>query len=167
MIDTASAQDNARARVLYDKLARRLPAGGGEFLVRRLGRRARRRGLQATPFVHAKAGGHDRWRRTLAASQAARRPAPVSRIPYPGWAARAGSIVFASRRLGWWLNGQGLRCTRDGGKHWRTLSLDGSVDALAVSAGTAYAVVSPPVSGRPSELFRSPAGRAAWARVGT
>ena len=91
---------------------------------------------------------------------------PGARLPFPGWVARAGRILFASRQLGWWLAGQKLRYTRDGGEHWRSLSLGGSVDAMAVSAGIAYAVISLPVGGRPAELFRSPAGRAAWARVG-
>ena len=86
-------------------------------------------------------------------SSGRRRPASVS------------GVVFASRRHGW-LYGSRLWYTRDGGAHWRELSLGGPIDAMAVSAGTAYAEVSSRLSARPSELFRSPAGRAAWARVG-
>ena len=90
-------------------------------------------------------------------------------------ASRVGSVVFASRRDGW-LYGPGLWSTRDGGAHWRRISLGGAivpsggggVVAMAASAGTAYAVVSPdPSRGRPDELFRSLAGRNAWARVGS
>lgn len=90
-------------------------------------------------------------------------------------ASRVSSVVFASRRAGW-LYGPGLYSTRDGGAHWRRITLGGDIRpglgggvvAMAVSAGTAYAVVSPdPFNGRPQELFASPAGRDAWARVGT
>ena len=55
--------------------------------------------------------------------------------------------------------------TNDGGAHWRKLSLAGGViDSMAASAGRVYAVVAPP-GGKPAELFASPAGRNAWARV--
>jgi hypothetical protein len=47
-------------------------------------------------------------------------------------------------------------------------SLGGGVVAMAVSSGTAYAVVSPdPFNGRPDQLFSSPVGRDVWARVGS
>lgn len=83
-------------------------------------------------------------------------------------------VMFASPRDGW-LYGQtgqygqrvaGLWATHDRGGHWRELSLDGGViESMAASAGIAYAVVSPP-GGLADELFASPAGRDAWARVG-
>jgi photosystem II stability/assembly factor-like uncharacterized protein len=77
-------------------------------------------------------------------------------------------VLFASRHDGWLYDqyGQGLWATHDGGARWRKLSLDGTIDAMAASAATAYAVISPPGS-TGAELFRSPAGRNAWARVGT
>ena len=83
-------------------------------------------------------------------------------------------VMFASSHDGW-LYGQtgqygervaGLWATGDGGGHWRELSLGGGViESMAASAGIAYAVVSPP-GGLADELFASPAGRNAWARVG-
>ena len=83
-------------------------------------------------------------------------------------------VMFASSQDGW-LYGQtgqygervgGLWATHDGGGHWRELSLGGGViESMAASAGIAYAVVSPP-GGSTDELFASPAGRNAWARVG-
>ena len=83
-------------------------------------------------------------------------------------------VMFASPHDGW-LYGQtgqygervaGLWATDDGGGHWRELSLGGGViESMAASAGIAYAVVSPP-GGLADELFASPAGRNAWARVG-
>jgi hypothetical protein len=90
-------------------------------------------------------------------------------------ASRVTSVVFASRRNGW-LYGPGLWATHDGGGHWRRIvlggnvvpSLGGGVVAMAAAAGNVYAVVSPdPFHGRPQELYRSPAGQDAWARVGT
>jgi photosystem II stability/assembly factor-like uncharacterized protein len=90
-------------------------------------------------------------------------------------ATRVSGVVFTSRLAGW-LYGPGLYSTRDGGAHWRRIflrggirpSLGGGVVAMAVSSGTAYAVVSPdPFNGTPDELFASPAGRDAWARVDT
>jgi len=83
--------------------------------------------------------------------------------------------VFASRRNGW-LYGPGLWATHDGGGRWRRIvlggnvipSLGGGVVAMAAAAGDVYAVVSPdPFHGKPQELYRSPAGQDAWARVGT
>jgi photosystem II stability/assembly factor-like uncharacterized protein len=93
---------------------------------------------------------------------------PVVRLPDPagvGQAAEVSGVVFTSPRTGW-LYGPGLYSTRDGGAHWRRLFLGGSVDTMAASGGTAYALVSPP-GGRPEQLFRSPVGENAWARVGT
>jgi photosystem II stability/assembly factor-like uncharacterized protein len=81
-----------------------------------------------------------------------------------GQASRVSSVVFAGRRDGW-LYGPGLWSTRDGGARWHRLSLGGGIDAMAASAGTAYAVVSPRGGGR-EELYRSPAGQDAWARAG-
>jgi hypothetical protein len=89
-------------------------------------------------------------------------------------ASRVSGVVFAGRRDGW-LYGPGLWATHDGGAHWRRISLGGNVMpslgggvvAIAASAGTAYAVVSPdPFHGKPDQLYASPAGRNAWARVG-
>lgn len=74
-------------------------------------------------------------------------------------------VLFASRQDGWLYGGAGLWFTNNGGSRWRQLALPGSVTAMAASAGTAYAVVEPHLSA-PEELFRSPAGRAAWVRAG-
>ncbi len=79
-------------------------------------------------------------------------------------ASSVSGVVFASGRDGW-LYGPALYATHDGGARWRKLSLGGAIDTMAASAGTAYAVVSPP--GKRAELFASPAGRNAWRRVGT
>jgi photosystem II stability/assembly factor-like uncharacterized protein len=90
-------------------------------------------------------------------------------------ASRVNDVVFASRRSGW-LYGPGLWATHDGGSHWSRISLGGDivpslgggVVKIAVSAGTAYAVVSPdPFHGKPDELYTSPAGQDRWTRVGT
>jgi hypothetical protein len=82
-----------------------------------------------------------------------------------GQGSRVSSVVFASRRDGW-LYGPGLWSTRDGGARWRRISLSGGIAAMAASATTAYAVVSPR-GGGPEELYRSPAGQDAWARAGS
>jgi len=83
-------------------------------------------------------------------------------------------VVFADRLDGW-LYGPGLYATHDGGAHWRRIflggdiipSLGGGVATMAASSGSTYAVVSPdPFHGKPDELYKSPAGRNAWARVG-
>ena len=106
-------------------------------------------------------------------------PAPDVRLFNSGGnlraqASRVSRVMFASRRDGW-LYGPGLWSTRDGGAHWRKISLGGGivpaggggVVAMAASAGRVYAVVSPdPSRGRPDGLFRSPASRTAWARAG-
>jgi hypothetical protein len=90
-------------------------------------------------------------------------------------ASRVREVVFASRRTGW-LYGRGLWATHDGGATWRRIflggdivpALGGGVVAMAAGAGTAYAVVAPdPFHGKPAELYSSPAGQDAWARVGT
>jgi hypothetical protein len=57
-------------------------------------------------------------------------------------ASRVSSVVFAGRRDGW-LYGTALWSTRDGGARWCRLSLGGTIEAMAASAGTAYAVVAP------------------------
>jgi hypothetical protein len=89
-------------------------------------------------------------------------------------ASRVGDVVFASQRIGY-LYGPGLWETRDGGATWRRISLagdiapalGGGVVSMAAFAGTVYAVVAPdPFHGKPAELYSSPAGRDAWARVG-
>ena len=92
--------------------------------------------------------------------------APGVRLPNPGRGTRPANVsgvVFATGRNGW-LYGPALWATHDGGTHWRKLSLGGSIGQMASSAGTVYAVVSPS-GGSPPELFASPAGRDAWARV--
>jgi photosystem II stability/assembly factor-like uncharacterized protein len=92
---------------------------------------------------------------------------PCVRLPNPRRGAAPSNVtgvVFASRQNGW-LYGPALWSTRDGGAHWRKVSLGGAVSQIAASADTVYAVVAPP-GGRPGELFASPAGRSAWARVG-
>ena len=90
-------------------------------------------------------------------------------------ASRVSGVVFANSRDGW-LYGPGLYATHDGGAHWQrislggniVLSLGGGVTAMAASAGTAWAVVDPdPFHGLADELYRSPVGTNAWARVGT
>lgn len=62
------------------------------------------------------------------------------------------------------------------GAHWRRISLGGDVVpsmgggvlTMKASAGTVYALVAAdPFHGKPAELYASPAGRNAWARVGT
>ncbi len=90
-------------------------------------------------------------------------------------ASRVSGVVFASRQDGW-LYGPGLYATHDGGAHWQRISLGGNivpslgggVTAMAASGGIAWAVVDPdPFHGLADELYRSPVGRNAWARVGT
>jgi len=81
----------------------------------------------------------------------------------PAGATSADNVAFAGKRTGW-IYGSGLWVTRDGGGSWRRIRLGGRVMGMAVSAGTAYAIVVPP--GKASEeLFASPAGRSAWHRV--
>jgi photosystem II stability/assembly factor-like uncharacterized protein len=92
--------------------------------------------------------------------------APDVQLPALGHTTRPANVsstVFASGRDGW-LYGPALWATHDGGTHWHKLSLGGTIGPVAASAGTVYAVVSPP-GGKPAELFASPAGRDAWARV--
>jgi YVTN family beta-propeller protein len=89
--------------------------------------------------------------------------APAVRLSGLSAGGSVSGVVFASARVGW-LYGPGLWSTRDGGAHWRKLALGGAVRQMAASAGRVYAVVAPP-DGKPSELFVSPAGRDAWARV--
>jgi hypothetical protein len=83
--------------------------------------------------------------------------------------ARVSAVVFASRRDGW-LYGPGLWATHDGGAHWHRLSVGGAVVSMAASAGTAYAIIRPHhylSRGGRAKLFRSPAGKNAWVRLGT
>ena len=90
-------------------------------------------------------------------------------------ASRVSGVVFANSQDGW-LYGPGLYATHDGGAHWQRISLGGNivpslgggVTAMAASAGTSWAVVDPdPFQGLADELYRSPVGTNAWARVGT
>ena len=85
-------------------------------------------------------------------------------VQFPGTGRVVSSVLFASRQDGWLYGGTGLWFTSDGGAHWRQLTLPGKVTVLAAAAGTAYAVVAPARGS--AELFRSPVGRAAWARAG-
>jgi len=89
-------------------------------------------------------------------------------------ASRVGGVVFANRLDGW-LYGPGLYATHDGGARWQRISVGGNivpsqgggVTWMAASAGTAWAVVNPdPFHGSADELYRSPVGTNAWARVG-
>jgi len=79
-------------------------------------------------------------------------------------------VVFATPKVGW-LYGPGLWVTRDGGARWRRTVLagispsPGGVSAMAAAGGTVYAVVSPGHDS-PQELYASPVGQDAWARVG-
>jgi len=70
--------------------------------------------------------------------------------------------VFASSRDGWLFQAR-LWSTHDGGAHWRSSPLR-AIEAMAASSGTVYAVVEPSTHGS-EELFASPVGRDAWARV--
>ena len=76
-------------------------------------------------------------------------------------------VVFASRTDGWlyyqYFSGR-VWVTHDGGAHWRAITLPGDISTMAASAGTVYAVVQRAAG---DELYRSPAGKNAWARVGT
>jgi hypothetical protein len=78
------------------------------------------------------------------------------------------NVVFASRRNGWLYDndGPGLWATHDRGRHWRKLSLGGDIEQMATSAGIVYAVVARHGFTAPWQLFASPAGADAWARVG-
>ena len=75
-------------------------------------------------------------------------------------------VVFASRTDGWlyyqYFSGR-VWVTHDGGAHWRAITLPGDIGTMAASAGTVYAVVQRAAG---DELYRSPAGKNAWARVG-
>jgi hypothetical protein len=109
----------------------------------------------------ATADGGTRWHLMKAPRVWISEPAAVSSHP------QVSQVLFASRRDGWLYYQYGsaqVWATHDGGAHWSRISLGGDIQAMAASAGTVYAVVSRP-SG--DELFRSPAGRDAWARVGT
>ena len=117
----------------------------------------------------ATSDGGAHWRALTAPRTFLQRPADRSRP------AQVSQVVFASRQDGW-LYGPGLWATHDDGAHWRRIllpgnvvpALGGGVVAMAASAGTAYAVVSPdPFHGKPDELYRSPVGQNAWARVAT
>jgi photosystem II stability/assembly factor-like uncharacterized protein len=93
--------------------------------------------------------------------------APAVRLVSPfsaGPAAAVSTVAFASRRDGWLLRPgyRGLWSTHDGGAHWRRLFLGGPIEELAVSPGTAYAVVARRGG---AKLLKSPAGRNSWARV--
>lgn len=85
-------------------------------------------------------------------------------LPAPPRAGGDGAVLFASKRTGW-LYGQGLWVTTDGGNHWGKLPFRGQITAMAVAAGTAYAVAAAPRAFT-TELLRSPVGHSAWRRVG-
>ena len=92
-----------------------------------------------------------------------------------GQASSVHGVVFANQQDGW-LYGPGLWSTSDGGARWQQINLGGAivpsqgggVVAMAASAGTVYAVVSPdPFDAEPDQLFSSPVGQDAWAQVGS
>ncbi len=111
-------------------------------------------GKACTARLVATADGGARWHVVKA---------PAVRLSGLGAGGSVSRVVFASARVGW-LYGPALWSTRDGGAHWRKLALGGAVTQMAATAGKVYAVVAPP-GGKPGELFASPAGRDAWARV--
>lgn len=86
-------------------------------------------------------------------------------LPAPPRGGGDDAVLFASKRTGW-LYGQGLWVTTDGGVRWRKLSFRGEITAMAVAAGTVYAVAEP-ARASTAELLRSPVGHSAWRRVGT
>jgi photosystem II stability/assembly factor-like uncharacterized protein len=77
-------------------------------------------------------------------------------------------VVFANRRDGWLYGpgGRRLWATHDGGAHWRALSIPGNgiIQTMAASHGMVYALAGR--NSRPSNLFKSPASRNSWSRVG-
>ncbi len=81
--------------------------------------------------------------------------------PAPGTAVNA--VRFADMNNGWLFN-PALWVTHDGGRHWRQLSLQGRVGALAISNGLAFASVTPS-GGGPTRLYVSRVGTDRWTRV--
>ncbi len=78
-------------------------------------------------------------------------------------------LFFADPSDGWAF-GPGLWVTHDGGTHWRSLDLHGSVTAVASgAAGLVYAIVDGCSSGTPStctvRLMRAAVASDAWAQV--
>jgi photosystem II stability/assembly factor-like uncharacterized protein len=73
------------------------------------------------------------------------------------------AIRFADASNGWLFN-PALWVTHDGGRHWRQLSLLGTVHALATSGGQVFASVAPR-GGGPARLYTSPVGADRWTRV--
>jgi len=74
-------------------------------------------------------------------------------------------VVFADKADGWLYNqyNSGLAwVTHNGGASWREIALPGTIQTMAASGGTVYAVVQRAGEG---QLYSSPAGRNAWARV--
>jgi hypothetical protein len=93
-------------------------------------------------------------------------PAPAVRLVSPAGTVPGTSVSavrFADAGNGWLFN-PALWVTHDGGRHWRQLSLLGTVRALAVSGGQAFASVAPR-GGGPARLYASPVGTDRWARV--
>jgi hypothetical protein len=71
-------------------------------------------------------------------------------------------VLFASRADGWLYNpyqSGHIWVTHNGGASWREVTLPGTIETMAASGRTAYAVVG-------GELYRSPVGLNAWMRVG-
>ncbi len=79
--------------------------------------------------------------------------------------ARVGSVLFASRDVGW-LYGPGLWVTRNGAARWRRLTVPGAVLAMAAGSGRAYAIILPTRSDK-AELFTSQVRTNRWRRVGS
>jgi len=80
------------------------------------------------------------------------------------------NLQFADTEDGWAF-GPALWATHDGGIHWQTVDIGGTVVAMGSGAGTAYAVVVEPCQsgevqcGYAGHLFRSPAGQDHWTEV--
>jgi hypothetical protein len=91
---------------------------------------------------------------------------PPVRLVNPGGVVPGTSVSavwFADASNGWLFN-PALWVTHDGGRHWRQLSLLGTVRALATSGGQVFASVAPR-GGGPARLYTSPAGTDRWTRV--
>lgn len=88
-------------------------------------------------------------------------PAPAVPLTGPRQATR--TVRFADSGNGWLFN-PGLWATHNGGRHWQRIYLPGTVVAMAASAGTVLASVSP-YTGGPSRLYQSPAGTSRWTLV--
>jgi hypothetical protein len=82
-------------------------------------------------------------------------------VPAPLGSTTDENVLFSGKRTGWIFGYDGLWVTRNGGTSWRRLRLGGSLQGLAVSSATVYAVVTPPRKST-QELFASPTSRNRW-----